>query len=161
MLRDPTDAGTTLVKRVLAVAGDHVRWDGSLVVLNGRPLAHHPHPTAAPLLAEVCAETREDDSDYIVLEETLEDRRHPIVVRSGGGGPLGEIVVPPGMVFLSGDMRARSRDSRIFGPVRVDAVASRAAVVWSRCAAPLFGQRWLWLCDPRTIRWGRVGHPIR
>jgi signal peptidase I len=129
------------------------------VQLNGQLLPRRPHPDATALFAGVPDEIPEDDEDYTVLEETLDERRYPIMVGAGDNRPLGEVVMPPGMVFLFGDMRARSRDNRIFGPVPVDAVLGRAAVVWLSCAAPLFGQSWL--CDLRTIRWGRFFHVIR
>ena len=99
--------------------------------LNGESLPHRPHPDAAALFTDVPAAIRDDGTDYRVLEETLDARRYLIVVESGGTRPLGEVVVPPGMVFLFGDMRARSRDSRIFGPVPIDTVYGRATVVWS------------------------------
>jgi signal peptidase I len=157
-LRDPMDATSILVKRVVGVAGDRVRWDGSLVEMNGRPLPHPPHPDAPALLASVPDDIRSEAEEPAVLEETLDARRYPILVASDTHHPPGEVVVPPAMVFLLGDMRARSRDSRLFGPVSVDAVLGRAAIIWASCAAPLFGAQWF--CDPRTIRWRRLLRPI-
>ncbi|MGC1381360.1 MAG: signal peptidase I [Candidatus Baltobacteraceae bacterium] len=42
-----------------------------------------------------------------------------------------EIVVPPGSVYVLGDNRAESEDSRSFGPVRYDQLIGRAvAAIW-------------------------------
>ncbi|MCC6764058.1 MAG: S26 family signal peptidase [Deltaproteobacteria bacterium] len=68
-------------------------------------------------------------------------------------------MVPAGYVFVFGDMRPLARDSRNFGPVAIDTVVGRAAVVWLSCTAPLFTNGWL--CDPRTIRWERIGHGVQ
>jgi hypothetical protein len=67
-----------------------------------------PHPDPGALFAGVLDEIREDDKGCTVIEETPDERRYPIVVGAGGNRPLGEVVVPPGMVFLFGDMRARA-----------------------------------------------------
>jgi signal peptidase I len=157
ILRDPEDAARILVKRVVGHAGDHVRWDGDLVQLNGQPLEHHPHPAAAALFANLPDELREDSAADAVLEETLDARRYPILAGVDHSHAPGDLVVPPGMVFVFGDMRARSKDSRVFGPVPADLVLGRAAVVWLSCA-PFVGTGWL--CDPRAIRWQRFGHLI-
>ena len=47
---------------------------------------------------------------------------------------FGPVVVPPGSVFVLGDDRERSIDSRAFGPVPVEDVDGRlTATLWSGC----------------------------
>ena len=56
------------------------------------------------------------------------------------GRPCGHVVaqvIPPGHVFLAGDHRDHSADSRVFGPVPVDRIKGRAWVAlvsWGRRA---------------------------
>ena len=64
----------------------------------------------------------------------------PTVVTPGNcGGDFGPILVPEGTVFVMGDNRAGSQDSRTLGPVLLDDVVGRAFVVfWPR-------SNWQWL----------------
>lgn len=43
-----------------------------------------------------------------------------------GDGPYCRLVVPPGTVYVLGDNRRNSSDSRVFGPVSTDAVVGKA-----------------------------------
>lgn len=88
--------GESIVKRVVAVAGDSVGIDNGTLVVNGAKVA-----------------------------ENYVDNR------GMQGFFFGPDVVPPGRVFVLGDNRANSIDSRTFGPVAVDDVDGRvAAKIW-------------------------------
>ena len=70
----------------------------------------------------------------------LEPYLDPTVVTPGNcGGDFGPILVPEGTVFVMGDNRAGSQDSRTLGPVLLDYFVGRAFVVfWPR-------SNWQWL----------------
>ena len=56
--------------------------------------------------------------------------------------------MPPGTVFLVGDHRDHSADSRVFGPVPVDRVKGRAWVA-------------LFSWGPNGLRTDRIAHGVR
>lgn len=70
----------------------------------------------------------------------LEPYLDPTVVTPGNcGGDFGPLIVPEGTVFVMGDNRAGSQDSRALGPILLDDIVGRAFVVfWPR-------SNWQWL----------------
>ena len=115
LLPSPAD-GTRLIKRVVAVGGDHVVFRQGHLMLNGRPAA----------------------LDERGLVEQIGRQRVPVKLTSGGG-PDVELVVPPGHVYVVGDHRGNSLDSRVFGLVPENSVYARAlGVYWRSGEGPVW-----------------------
>lgn len=105
----PNDRTLYYVKRVIGLPGDTVTLDGNDLAVNGVGL------------------TRGEPSDDVQLEG-WEERRWR--VRVGPGTGSWRVVVPPGQVFVLGDNRAASTDSRAFGTVPLADVVARARQIW-------------------------------
>ncbi|HEX5633593.1 MAG TPA: signal peptidase I [Gemmatimonadales bacterium] len=103
---DAPDEDKVLLKRVVAVGGDTLEVRAGELILNGR---------VQPL------ERRDGE-----LVELLAGRAHPVRVDRGGGPDDGPRRIPRGHVFLLGDNRGDSRDSRFFGPVPVERILGKA-----------------------------------
>ena len=99
----PLQEGETLVKRVVAVGGQTVDLVDGKVVVDGATL-DEPYVNGAPTYSE---------SDY-----------------EGSAGISYPYTVPEGTVWVMGDNRTNSKDSRFFGPVSVDDVTSRAILIY-------------------------------
>jgi signal peptidase I len=105
----PAD-GTRLIKRVVGIAGDTIEVRAGRVFINGSSLA-----------------TSRDSET-----ETFEDRTALLNLRFGGGPDVPPTTLSVGEVFVLGDARGNSRDSRWFGFVREDAIYARAVAVYFR-----------------------------
>lgn len=98
----PTD-GEILIKRVIAVAGQTIDLIDGEVYVDGEKL-DEPYVDGKPTYSL---------SDY-----------------AGSAGITYPYTVPEGTVWVMGDNRTDSRDSRYFGPVDVDDVTSRAFLIY-------------------------------
>jgi signal peptidase I len=114
----PVDPSKDFVKRVVAVAGDVVEIRDTRVVVNGQ-VWDDPHGYF-------------DD----------EMGRHA----SGLRGHYGPATVPDGKVFLLGDNRDHSYDSRFWGFVDVRNIKGKAFFIY-----------WSWDGSDQWVRWDRIG----
>lgn len=69
---------------------------------------------------------------HAIVNGRLDDERAHLELRSGGGPDVTPIRVPEGAVFVMGDYRGMSRDSRFFGFVREDRIYAKAAAIYYR-----------------------------
>ena len=136
VFRYPMNPSRDFIKRVVAVAGDTVRVRQDTLYINGRPLRGY----------ETCYQDRyrTNPIDWAWPEVlfTMEGRRmlaanSPEYGRIAadtvhlGGGSMA-YVVPEEHVFMMGDNRDHSNDSRIFGPLHLDLVKGEPIVTyWS------------------------------
>ena len=115
ILASPID-GTDLVKRVIGVPGDLVEIDRDIVLRNGIGIATGREGRCAGPGAEPCAWREEQIGGALFrtrFTPGATPESHPAVV------------VPPGHVFVLGDHRDRSNDSRFFGVVPTTRIRGR------------------------------------
>ena len=132
----PNDRALVYIKRVIALPGDRVDIEGADVRVNGRALS------AGDTDAAGVAHEQGDHGPYTVIPPSGPAAVTPV-----------HLTVPDGQVFLLGDNRPSSLDSRRFGTVPLADVKGVARQVWfSSGQGP--GQA-------RGIRWGRIGHVLQ
>lgn len=107
----PTGEEEDYIKRIVAVGGDTIRYAGSPreLVINGDVV---PQPFIRG--------GRDRFSSTLTARDCQRLR-----MRSAEGGCL----VPAGKVFVMGDNRSDSEDSRILGPIDEDRIVGRAFVI--------------------------------
>ena len=119
----PEDRSKDFIKRVVGIAGDTVEIRGKKVFLNGKQI-EDPHAHF------------EGDDPQNVLPASRDD--------------FGPSRVPENQLFVMGDNRDRSYDSRFWGFVNLDDVRGKAFLIY-----------WSWDGSDRWVRWERLGSLIR
>jgi signal peptidase I len=117
----PEDRSKDFIKRVIGLAGDSVEIRGKKVYVNGKAI----------------------DDPHAYFE--------------GDGGPGGVQIrddygpkrVPENHIFVMGDNRDKSYDSRFWGYVKLDEVKGKAFLIY-----------WSWDGNDRWVRWERLGDII-
>ena len=110
VILDSPESDVRLIKRVVAVGGDHVVLKNGRLAINGVILA----------------------SPYDPFVEQFGTRRIALNLDAGGGPDIPGMKVPDGHVLLLGDHRGASRDGRYFGTVPVGELYGRASGVFWR-----------------------------
>jgi signal peptidase I len=162
------------IKRVIGLPGDQIEMRGGVVLLNGEPIRKERlEDFVIPVSPNTrCAESRfaavSDAGDavcrYPQFRETLPDGRSYEVLDFGRGpvDDFGPVVVPKGSMFLMGDNRDNSQDSRFpavpgggVGIVPQDNLVGQAAIVmWSTDGSAEWIKPWTWFT---AARWDRIG----
>jgi signal peptidase I len=144
-----------LIKRVIGLPGDTIQVTNGVLMINGAPVTLRDEGTYG------------DDSDGFPVPverfaETLPGgKTHPILKLTDDGFMNNTPVytVPPGDLFMMGDNRDNSLDSRVLddlGYVPVENVVGRAGMIFfSIDLTSPWTAFWNW---PAEIRWGRLFH---
>ncbi len=136
-----------LIKRVVAVAGDTVEIQDGALILNGQPVPRRRLDAPCDYWNKLESDGWREEP-CVAFQEQLASHHYETYCTPGL--PCGDVppsTVPPGMVWLAGDHRDHSADSRVFGPVPVGRIKGRAWVA-------------LVSWGPNGPRWDRLFHSV-
>jgi signal peptidase I len=115
----PGDEDRDFIKRLIGLPGETVEIRGTQVVINGNPL----------------------EEPYAIFNE------HNLLRNSGySGDSYGPVKIPPHHLFVMGDNRDNSMDSRVWGFLDDGKVKGKAFIIY-----------WSWNRDSHWVRWRRIG----
>jgi signal peptidase I len=119
----PEDRSKDFIKRLIGVPGDTIEVRNKKILLNGLPFddAHGVH------------------SDSIIIPGSVQPRDN-----------FGPVKVPEGSIFVMGDNRDESYDSRFWGFVNMKDVLGKALIIY-----------WSWNQDEYGVRWSRISSILR
>jgi len=142
----PADRSTDYLKRVVAVGGDVIEVRDGVPSINGVPLAHEPIAQPCSFRDESAPSAEAEPEPCTLLRETNAGRSYTIMrTTDHPAADFPRMVIREGEVFVLGDNRDNSYDSRRWGTVPVDHIKGTATVTW-------------WSKVPNgAIRWSRVG----
>lgn len=129
----PNDRTTYFIKRIIGLPGDKVKIRGAEVSINSKPLRSQTQALAQGLLV---TETDGKASWQVFWNDTQLQL------------PQTELTVPPGQVFVLGDNRTDSNDSRFFGTVPLRDVVGKARQIW-------------FSAQGNTLHWERLGKVLQ
>lgn len=138
----PRDPEVFFVKRVIGGPGDKVEIRGEKIFVNA---------------VEVPAEETsfgEAEDGYVYFKQNSHLIRHRLGLDSSSDDEAQVFEVGPHELFVMGDNRDESSDSRVWGMVPVDFVIGRASMIWLSCEDTLPSTPYI--CDPKSLRPSRI-----
>jgi signal peptidase I len=144
----PNDRSIRYIKRVIGLPGDHVQLKDKKVLLNGQALQAADGASPAGRVFE-SIDGRQWQVQWSEPSSTAAPAVKPPFLNRApvDRGTEFQLVVPDGQVFVLGDNRFDSTDSRSFGTVPLQDILGRARQVW-------------FSSDKQGVRWSRLGRVL-
>ena len=176
VFRHPSE-NADLIKRVIGLPGDTIAMQDGELILNGQPLprqelrsysmpisVNSPCKVVPPATAMVSETNGRAHCHYPAYRETLPGGPSYTVldqIDAGSADNFGPKRVPPGHLFLMGDNRDDSLDSRFspaeggIGMIPLENLIGRATVTfWSTDGSSSYWKPWKWFSALRSSRIG-------
>lgn len=143
----PEDENKNFIKRITGLPGDKIQIINGKLSINDQVVSINP--IGAPSDASV--EEGQSFGKPALYEEQLGAARHIMqYLMDQSHRNEGPWLVPKDSVFVMGDNRDNSQDSRVWGFVKFNKILGRALIIY-----------WSWDGNGRWVRWERIGALIR
>ena len=131
------ESGHILVKRVIGLPGDQIMIDEKgFIQINDSPFAYQP--------------IEENNPEYDVYLEDNGEKSYRIQLEKDFTQTTYDLTVPDGHLFMMGDNRNYSSDSRFWGPLPLEKIMGKLTMIWMSCEeSDTYSS---FLCAPKDFR---------
>ncbi len=144
----PEDEDKNFIKRIIGLPGDKIEIRRGVLRINDQPVTlTEARPSGGGAAREAAASA----NGQRLFEEDLGAVRHQVqYLYDQQERNFGPVTIPPEQVFVMGDNRDNSQDSRVWGFVHFDKILGKALIIY-----------WSWDGNEgRWLRWERIGDLI-
>jgi signal peptidase I len=119
----PDQPRISYVKRAIGLPGDRVEIKNGILFVNEHEFKQQTQDYEVSGLPDV-------DGFDVALELAPEGSHKILIRKQGAGKNFGPLIVPPKEVFLLGDNRDTSDDSRYWGTVPFEKLDGKVQIIW-------------------------------
>ncbi len=163
VFRSVEDDGFFLIKRVIGLPGDKLTYSrGGQILINGQEISRvaYPEDTEHRFYAANSTDLQGERADFDFFMEKNGTHTYRTMLRKDHQLWDDDLTykVPEGELFMMGDNRDNSKDSRYWGTLPVENLLGKALFIWLSCEKTFESAPFL--CNPLTLRWKRFFQKI-
>lgn len=141
----PNQPQNQYVKRVIGLPGDAIEFEGDFLRINGQSLNYKKTQDTENNPNSEAFEIYTEEGLGLNHKIILSQQHKPV---QGIKAKMGRVLVLPGQVYVLGDNRDTSDDSRYWGSVPIENISGQVKLVWMS------------FNSAGKIRWSRIFSPL-